>query len=235
MKHRLSALGGSVLVIACGPRVPASIVIEPPQPTPKTEEPGEADLARSKPRANGVDLGPPQIVRAEQLSASLLRLHFSEAIAPLGEVDPNDFRISVLSRYLNPNGGYSYAAYYDFGYRAHGQALRFTGARAGKFELDLSFAPEVGQHYCRQLAYENLYRAPGVQADTSLFLHYAAGAIPVRDEGGAPLQNFGAEWVTAGRGDMPETRRQVEDGRIQQAGQGLVRIECGPAIPEGPR
>ena len=174
-------------------------------------------------------------MHAEQISASQLRLHFSEAIAPPGAVDPNDFRISVLSVYMNPRAGYSYAYYYDFGYRAYGQLLRFSGMRAGTLELDLYFEPAVPQHYCRQLGYQNDYAPPGVQADTALFLHYAAGAIPISDEAGTPLQSFGAEWVRSGRGDTPQTRHQVEEAKLQRVGQGLVRIECGPAIPAGPR
>jgi hypothetical protein len=210
-------------------------VIEAPPPTTAAGDPDKPEAAKSKPRTSGDDPGPPQIVRVEQLSASQLRLHFSEAIAAVGEVDPNDFRVSVLSVYLNPRAGYSYAYYYDFGYRAYGQPLRFTGARASALELDLYFAPAVPQHYCRQLDYQNDYTPPGVHAETALFLHYAAGAIPILDEGGTALKSFGADWVVAGRGDAPESRRQVEEGQIQRVGQGLVRIECGPAIPAGPR
>ncbi|KIG14451.1 hypothetical protein DB30_06794 [Enhygromyxa salina] len=235
LKQGWGALGSTVLAIACVPRVSASIVVEPPPKPPKAEGPATADVAKPKPRTRGDDPGPPQIVRAEQLSASQLRLHFSEAIAPLGEVDPNDFRVSVLSVYINPRAGYSYAYYYDFGYRSYGQMLRFTSAQAGTLELDLYFAPAVPQHYCRQLDYQNSYAPPGAHAETALFLHYAAGAIPILDTGGTALQNFGADWVVAGRGDAPESRREVPKSQAQRAGQGLVRIECGPAIPPGPR
>lgn len=234
-KHSLGAVGGSVLALACVPRVSAAIVIEAPPPTPEAGDSGKPEPAKPKPGVGGDDPGPPQIVRVEQLSASQLRLHFSEAIAPLGAVEPNDFRISVLSVYINPRAGYSYAYYYDFGYRAYGQPLRFTGARAGELELDLYFEPAVPQHYCRQLEYQNDYAPPGVQADTVLFLHYAAGAIPILDQGGTPLQSFGADWVAAGRGDAPENRRQIEEAQLQRVGQDLVRIDCGPAIPAGPR
>lgn len=234
-KHSVGALGGSVLAIACVPKVPASIVVEAPPPRPEAKDARSGEPTKPKPRAEGDVPGPPRVIRAEQLSASQLRLHFSEAIAPLGEVDPNDFRVSVLSVYINPRAGYSYAYYYDFGYRTYGRALRFTGARAGKLELDLYFEPAVPQHYCRQFEYQDNYAAPGVQSETVLFLHYAAGAIPVQDEAGVALQSFGADWVAAGRGDMPASRRQLEEAQVQQIGQALVRIECGPSIPEGPR
>ncbi|PRQ08143.1 hypothetical protein [Enhygromyxa salina] len=234
-KHSWGALGGSVLAIACVPRVPATIVIPPPSKTAEVAEPGEPESTKVKPRKTGDDPGPPRIVRAEQLSASQLRLHFSEAIGPLGAVDPNDFRVSVLSVYINPRAGYSYAYYYDFGYRAYGQPLRFTGARVGTLELDLYFAPAVPQHYCRQLDNYSDYAPPGVRAETALFLHYAAGAIPIRDDAGTALQSFGTDWVAAGRGDSPETRRQIDEQQAPRAGQDLVRIECGPAIPPGPR
>lgn len=216
--------------------MPATISIsEPQQPTPKTEEPDEPRPAR-RPSTPGADLpGPPQIIRVELLGESLLRLHFSEPLAPIEGFDPNDFRLSFFSVYANQRAGYAYAYYYDFGYQLYGQSLRFTDARLSQTKLDLSFTPSVNLSYCRQFNSSPDYSQPGIRSDTGLFLHYAAGAIPIHDQGGASLANFGADWVIAGRSDPPQTRRDVGQTKGATAGQNLIRVQCGAELPEGPR
>lgn len=223
-----------MLVIACTPRVPATIVITEPART-KPDEPEPAEPKPERPRKPGSDFSPPTIIRAEQIGDNLLRLHFSEPLAPLGGFDPNDFRISMLNVYANRRAGYSYAYYADFGYQMYGQAMRFTSVREGESKLDLYFTPAVPQVYCRQFEYANNYAPPGVHVDNGLFLHYAAGSVPVRDEAGNPLANFGADWVERGRSDPPQHRQELVGNQVQTAGQGLPRIQCGPQLPPGPR
>ena len=241
----LVALGGSALALACVPKVSAAIAVDVSQPPAEPEaeakpevepvvserEPAKAATVQTQ----GDRPGPPQIVRAELLSANLLRIHFSERIAPVGDFDPNDFRVSALNVYVNQAAASSYAYYYDWGYQLYGQALRFVAARAGTIQLDLEFEPAVPQYNCRMIAEAYDYSPPGVQAKNGLFLHYAAGSIPIRDEAGTPLQNFGAEWVVRGRADPPQTRLDLSGGQIPQAGRGLVPIQCGPELPPGPR
>lgn len=244
----LGALGGSVLALACAPKVPASIVVDASTPTPPGDKEQAEPVVREVEAAptptpavqtEGDQPGPPRVVRVEQLTPTRLRIHFSEAIAPVGAFDPNDFRVSVLSVYLSPNSADSYAYYYDWGYQSYGRALRFTAAVAGSIQLDLEFEPEIAQYHCRMLEqaydYHQGYGPPGVQSQVRLFLHYAAGSIPITDEAGTPLQNFGADWVIGGRADPPQTRLELTHAQIPQAGRSLAPIQCGPVIPPGPR
>jgi hypothetical protein len=230
------ALGGSALALACVPRVPATLVVTEPEPEPESEsEPG--DEASKPKRAAGAtnDLTPPELIRAEQLSDKLLRLHFSEPVELPPEFDPNDFRLSVFNVYINQREGYSYAYYYDIGYQTYGQPLRFTATRVGQTQLDLYFAPPLMQYYCRQLENQYNYAPPGVHADAGLFLHYSAGSVPIHDEADNPLANFGADWVERGRSDPPQSRLDLNDAAARAAGRDLIRVHCGPEIPPGPR
>lgn len=242
----LVVLGGSALALACAPKVSAAINVDATRP-PTTEVEVEAEVEpepaarEAEPRSaivktQGDRPGPPQIVRAEQLTANLLRLTFSERIAPIGDLDPNDFRISALNVYVNQaSASSSYAYYYDWGYQIYAQVLRFVAARAGTIQLDLEFEPAVPQYNCRMVVDGYDYSPPGVQAKHGLFLHYAAGSIPIADEGGTPLQNFGADWVIQGRADPPQTRLDLHGAEIPQAGRTLAPIHCGPELPSGPR
>ncbi|WP_146156004.1 hypothetical protein [Enhygromyxa salina] len=216
------------------PRVSATLVIDD---TKAPEADNAKDESEPKPREASNLRGPMDLVRAEQISATKLRLQFSNPLGPLDGFDPNDFRISVLKVYSDHDEGGSrdYGYYYDFGYLGYGQALRFTAAQAGEVELDLQFTPGVDPYYCRWLESDYSYGAPGVEAVHGLFLHYAAGAIPVRDVAGNQLRNFGADWVLEGRADPPQTRRDLDGARARLAGQGLIPIACGPELPPGPR
>jgi hypothetical protein len=228
----VAALGSAA--IACLPKVPATLVIDDAPPRPK---PTRGDASASKP-ADGRDRRPPEIVRAELSSATSLRIHFSEAVEPLDAVDPKDFRISVLRRYANRRAGYFYAYYYDPGYMFHGVPLTLTRARGRTTELDIEFTPEFGQDVCRNLDYgydRYGYTPPGVETDAGLFLHYAAGKIPIRDADGNPLANFGVAWVEAGRRQPPESRMHFSGAEAGRVGVEFVRVECGPPIPAGPR
>lgn len=235
-------LAGTLLAAACVPRVPAALVMtEPDEPEPDAPEPDEPKPEAKKPRPSGPDHMPPAIIRVEQLGETLLRLHFSEPIAEPSGFDPNDFRLSVLNVYIDPARNYAYASYYDLGYMTYGHALRFVSARAHDDQLDLQFSTSVGLHYCRQFNYDHGYdhghdyAAPGVRADSGLFLHYAAGSIPIRDEAGNALASFGEPWVRQGRSQPPQSRTELHGAAAQAVGKDLIEVECGPRLPEGPR
>jgi hypothetical protein len=60
-----------------------------------------------------VDNVPPQLIAVEFLEAQILRLTFTEAIAPVEQVNPKRFRLSV-GNYLSPDYyGYSRTLYFD--------------------------------------------------------------------------------------------------------------------------
>ena len=244
----LGLVGGSILVGACAPRVPATIEIQEPEPTAREDEDGGEG---SQPRPK--NYGPPMVVRAELSGPTVLRLHFSEPLAPLEGFDPQDFRISLGSRYVNTRSygygaykygganknygavGYMFAYYYDVGYQFHGQTQQITGFKLDEQQLDLFLAVAIDSEFCRGLEYDTRYSPPGVHYDNGLFLHYASGSIPIRDEDGAAMPNFGAAWVQAGRAEPPTNRRELTGEDAKRALEGLVPIACGPELPPGPR
>lgn len=224
---RLSAIGGAVVAVACVPKVSATLVVDESR-RPEPRKPEEPERPKRPP---GPDRSPPTVVRAELVGNGRLRIHFSEPVVVSEGFDPTDFRISYLRVYLSSQ--YSVAYYYDASYVNYGTpaALSQANFRANKLEID--FAPELAPWFCHQLEYQ--YYVPP-NTDEGLFLHYAAGSIPIRDEAGNSMTSFGAEWVVLGRRDPPETRLQLDGPQeVAQAGRSLVRIACGPPIPPGPR
>jgi hypothetical protein len=226
---RLSALGSTVVAAACVPKVSATLVVdETRRPEPRPEQP---ERARRPP---GPDRSAPAVVRAELIGNSRIRIHFSEPIVAAEGFDPADFRLSYLRVYLNQQPIYSVAYYYDPSYVNYGVPAVLGNAQARADRLDIDFSPELAPWFCRQLEYYQ-YDRPGMNTEAGLFLHYAAGSIPIRDEEGNPLANFGADWVMLGHEDPPQTRLQIDGQAAGRAGRGLVRVACGPPIPPGPR
>jgi len=242
----LALIGVGWLALGCAPKVSADIVVSDPEPKPEDEADADADEDQ---RDHG-DRLPPQILRAEMVSEGVLRIHFSEPIAELDGFDPNDFRVSVLNVYRGYDygypypggggGGYAYpapgsndwASYADFGYDYYGDPLRFADWKIHGGELTLMFSPPLGPDACRMISYSSYH---GSRYTSGLFLHYAAGAIPIRDESGYPLANFGADWVLEGRRGSPGDNRELSGAEVEQAGDGLIPIDCSPQLPPGPR
>lgn len=224
-------LTGTVLIAACVPKVSATIVID----ETRRPEPGRADKPERVEPPPGPDHAPPQVARAELVGGSRVRIHFSEAIVASEGFDPNDFRISYLRLHLNQQSAYSVAYYYDVGYLNYGSPAVASQARVRDDKLEIDFAPEISPWFCQQLEYNYSYDAPGTKTDAALFLHYAAGSIPIRDEDGNSMISFGAQWVAIGREQPPQTRMQISGPAATKAGSGLIRIACGPPIPPGPR
>ncbi|MFO7564896.1 MAG: hypothetical protein R6X02_19785 [Enhygromyxa sp.] len=228
---RLSAIGGTVLTAACVPKVPATIVIDETRRPEHEQRPEEPERPKRPP---GPDRTPPSVIRAELIGNSRIRIHFSEAIVAPEGFDPADFRLSYLRVYLNQQSIYSVAYYYDPSYVNYGVPAEHTNAQVREDRLEIDFTPELAPWFCRQLEYYQ-YDAPPMNTDAGLFLHYASGSIPIRDEAGNPLANFGADWVMLGHHDPPQTRMQIDGQAASRAGRGLVRVACGPEIPPGPR
>src|SRR5690606_15499633 len=109
--------------------------------------------------------------------------------------------------------------------------------RVNDDSLEFDFAPEIAPEFCRELeyGYASNYDPPGVESEAALFLHYAAGRIPIADGAGNAMRSFGADWVARGRMHPPEPQLRLNGAEAQRAGGDLVRIACGPPIPPGPR
>jgi hypothetical protein len=224
-------LGGAVLLAGCVPKVPATIVVDE---TRRPEHERRATEPKKPKPPPGPDRAGPQVVRAELIGGTRVRIHFSEPVVADG-FDPNDFRISYLRLYLSQQSVYSNAYYYDVGYLNYGSASVPSQARVRGDKIEIDFAPEISPWFCEQLERNYGYDPPGTNTDAGLFLHYAAGSIPIRDEDGNLMINFGAEWVAIGREQPPQTRLQITGPAAAKAGSGLVRVACGPELPPGPR
>lgn len=248
------SVGLASMALACVPKVSAQIVVSAADPESAPAE-GEAEQQEGAgKRKRGVQL-PPQILRAEHISDGHLRLHFSEPLATIDPgFDPNDFRLSVVNVYLYeeyeahdgsayPNYGHGYAyeesyshgSYVDFGYSYYGSRMQFVRWQHDGAELNLYFTPEISPYACRQITRYTSYGRPNVTYENGLFLHYASGPIPLRDEQGYPVANIGADWVIGGRADPPLDTRELEDAELEHAGDGLLEVSCEAVLPPGPR
>lgn len=224
-------LGGAVLLTGCVPKVSATIVVD------ENRRP-EHERRATKPTKPKPPPGPnraaPQVTRAELIGGTRVRIHFSEPIVADG-FDPSDFRISYLRVYLNQQVAYSNAYYYDAGYLNYGIPWTPSQARVRGDKIEIDFAPELSLWFCQQLERDYGYDAPGTHTEEGLFLHYAAGSIPIRDEDGNLMLNFGAEWVALGREQPGQTHLRLSGLAATKAGKDLVRVACGPELPPGPR
>jgi hypothetical protein len=249
MRVGLGALGSSMVAAACASKVSATLVVDETRaPDHQRSELGK----RPKPE-RGTDRTPPTVVRAEFAGSEGLRIYFSEAIAPLEGFDPADFRISVLSLYgddyhrdsydsYDSYGGYggydSYqpvAHYDDPGVINYEPPLRLLAAQGGGDRIVIKLSYEGISDFCHELESYDDNMSRGGRSGAALFLHYAAGSIRIRDVAGNALANFGADWVTVGRRDPPDSQLEVPITAERQLGADLVRIACGPEIPPGPR
>lgn len=230
-------LGGAVLVAACVPKVPASIVVD--ETRRPDHEQRAAQPERPKPPP-GPDRTPPEVVRAELTGGTRLRIHFSEPIVVSENFDPRDFRLSQLVLYLHQQVEYSNAYYGDIGYVTYSTAMAPSGVRVGGDKIEIEFTPEIPQWFCDQVHYgygyyNSTHGTPSTKTEAGLFLHYAAGSIPIRDEAGNQMSNFGQQWVELGRQQPPQAQLELSGAAAIKAGAGLIRISCAPELPPGPR
>ncbi len=224
-----SSLAGAGLLgatVACSGPVPATIHADVTGPAGSPEPERRWTEREPKPAATG-DRTPPQIVRVEFESSSRLRIYFSEPVVVAAGFDPGDFRISLLYSYAEG----SYADYYDPAYQRSGAETRLSWARGGDDWLELELEPALDSVVCNPRAYGRY----GSDFEQDLFLHYAAGKVPIADASGNALANFGADWVALGRTEPPTLRTELDPEAAPGAGQGLVPLPCGPEIPLGPR
>ncbi|WP_146157466.1 hypothetical protein [Enhygromyxa salina] len=160
------------------------------------------------------DGGPFRITSVDFDGDATITLTFSRPVANVDEIDPNDFRISVAQTYsvtyTDPQyGSYTYEGsfYADIGTFDYGsqysysrfEILSATLAADNQIRLEGEFS--FGSNVCQQLAdveqQLEMYQAqyPGSKADLGMFLHYAAGDIPVLSEKDETIADIGAQWV----------------------------------------
>lgn len=179
--------------------------------------------------------GRPRVVEATLLTGDHLQLQFSEAMAPTDGVDANDFRISLGMAYAYP--GYAYAYLYDPGYAMADKPSEFTSVRSDGDMVHLYLDPPFDMSYCWELAQmvAEAKAEPGVTAEGGIYLHYAAGDVPVTDTQGKALADVGADWVIARtQGGDYSMEKEFEGPAARTALRGLIPINCGEKVPPGP-
>jgi hypothetical protein len=229
---RLGAFGASILAacslpsadlqLSAAPTTPESAAAQPP-PTKRERKPG-------------LDRRRPEIVEAQLLTGDHLRLRFSEPLAPLDGVDPNDFRLSLGM--AKSYKFYAYAYYIDLGDTViegdHG-LMRLADMTLQGDTIDLHLEPDFDLAYCHELMAEltDLASEPGIQVQAGVFLHYSPGNAAVSDEAGNALAPVGADWVQVGRRGGEEAYETYFEGpTARRALKGLIPVECGPAPVE---
>jgi hypothetical protein len=166
---------------------------------------------------------------------STITLTFSEPVAELGDVDPSSFRLSYATtyRFTYTYQGTTYvddvAIYMDLGvFVGSGDYYDFEsvtvtalmpGSSPNRVVLQTSHA--WGADACDGVAYtEAMMEMYGFVSDVGLFLHHAAGDIPLTSTSGSALANIGADWVLSGESYFNKYEYGFADLRPQ------LRIPC---------
>jgi hypothetical protein len=144
---------------------------------------------------------------------STIRLTFSHPVAEFGSINPNQFRLSlaetVTASYVH-NGvtkTFTYTTYLDLAtiidsYYTHRFTFKSIESGAAPDQIILRTLEPLGPDGCTWLdatadLFELYASYPGVTArfDHAIFLHYAAGEVPITDAAGRALADIGADWV----------------------------------------
>lgn len=168
-----------------------------------------------------VDVTPPELIAVEFIDPQILRLTFTEPIAPVDDVNPKRFRLSVgryqkndyyddyrRTIYSDPEQ-YNHQQYcmevcYDYNYCYY---QCYNGPTLELDPLDVladAYNPAQVVLLLTQPATTNLCNLINAisgdpERPAGLLLHYAdGGAAQITDLVGIPLASFGASWVKEG-------------------------------------
>lgn len=191
-----------------------------------------------------VDNIPPALVAIEPLDPQILRLTFTEAIAPVDTVNPKRFRMSVARYHPEMYYGYTRTSYFDgeqfnhvqycgevcdeYGYYCYYQcyygpplALEIADLLNdpnNPAQIEVLLKQPITTSLC-QVA--NAFQQGGAQPG-GLLLHYAdGGAAQITDLVGLPLPPSGKSWVIA-KGDS----YRYLDGQLFPEMNPLLPIPC---------
>jgi hypothetical protein len=203
--------------------------IEPAESGARALPVEQEPLPRAKPR------GRPEVVDAELVSGDLLRLTFSEPLAPLDAVDPNDFRLSVgMAKSYRT---YAYAYYYDLADAVDGE-LPFLELRdmtmVDPRVLELHLEPDFDLAVCHELLAElaMMTSEPGIQVRGGVSLHYLPSKAAIEDLDGNPLAPMGSDWLLARRSGGEDAYELYFMGpAARRALRDVVPVRCAPAPP----
>lgn len=153
------------------------------------------------------------IARIAVDDASTIRLTFSHPVAEFGSINPNQFRLSLAETvtasyvYNGVSEIFTYTTYLDLAtvtdsYYTHRFTFKSIEPGSSPNQIILRTLEPLGRHGCTWLdgvteLFELYASYPGVTArfDHAIFLHYAAGDVPITDAAGRALSDIGADWV----------------------------------------
>lgn len=155
------------------------------------------------------DLTPPVLVAGVIEDDDLIRLTFSEPLAPVDDVDVLSFRMSLgrakdgTTTYYDPGTyGWSCDCYesdpecpcYDPSFTPFMETLRISPVPDRGEELRLRFSEPVHRQTCRYIDNWN-----AVTYEAGLFVHFRQRTAALTDLAGNQLEDFGAQWALQDR------------------------------------
>jgi hypothetical protein len=154
-----------------------------------------------------------RIARVAFEDDSTIRLTFTRPVAEFGSINPNQFRLSlaetVTASYVDDGvtETFTYTTYLDLAtitdsYYTHRFTFKSIEPGSSPNQIILRTLDPLEPDGCAWLdettqlfeMYAS-YAGVTVRFDHAIFLHYAAGAVPITDAAGSALPDIGADWV----------------------------------------
>jgi hypothetical protein len=145
-----------------------------------------------------------RVIELEFDGDATITLTFSQPLAELGTIDPNDFRISagVTQSFSYDGMTYTMTNYRDLFSDSYPLDFGFVSLTAGPGpdQLVLQTSESIAEGVCdwlgvvAELEYDEM-QDPTSRADGGMFLHYARGEIPIESDKGEALADIGRDWV----------------------------------------
>lgn len=187
-------------------------VADAPAPAAECEAPtaGEQPVA-----AAGDDREAPRILAARFVARDRVQLTFSEALGPIDQVNPRQFRLSMAYsmvaydygyKYGGPDVAYASGYYYDLAgpdaYEPPLVVLALDRYDDQPELLALRLSRPVPTDLCEEIQdteqtmADEAAAGPAGDGRVGLFLHYTSrGSVGVRDLAQNPLEDMGGEWA----------------------------------------
>ena len=168
-------------------------------PAPDCEE-AQAKAPPAPAPGSSDDHEGPVILGARFVARDRVQLTFSEGLAPVAQVNPRQFRLSMAYSSIDYQAGYASGYYYDLaGGDTYEQPVVVTtleGYADRPEVLALGLSRPVPEELCTDM--QDMLSEPDEQTKLrmGLFLHYTnRGSVGVRDLADNPMQELGGAWA----------------------------------------